>query len=47
VIADLIEQPRAEVYTRPELAKLAARYYAADDVAAIEASPPFLQPPRR
>jgi NADP-dependent 3-hydroxy acid dehydrogenase YdfG len=47
VIADLIEQPRAEVYTRPELAQLAARYYAADDVAAVEAGPPFLQPPPR
>jgi NADP-dependent 3-hydroxy acid dehydrogenase YdfG len=40
-IADLIEHPRAEIYTRPELAQLAARYYSADDVAAIEAGPPF------
>jgi NADP-dependent 3-hydroxy acid dehydrogenase YdfG len=46
-IADLIEHPRAELYTRPELAQLAARYYSADDVAAIEAGPPFSLMPRR
>jgi len=40
-IANLIEQPRAELYTRPELAQLAARYFSAPDVAAIEAGPPF------
>jgi NADP-dependent 3-hydroxy acid dehydrogenase YdfG len=47
VIAELIEHPRAERYTRPELAQLAARYYSADDVAAIEAGPPFSLMPRR
>jgi NADP-dependent 3-hydroxy acid dehydrogenase YdfG len=46
-IADLIEHPRAELYTRPELAQLAARYYSADDVAALEAGPPFTMFPRR
>jgi short-subunit dehydrogenase len=46
-IATLIEQPRAELYTRPELAHLAARYYSADDVAAVEAGPPFVLPARR
>lgn len=46
-IADLIEHPRAELYTRPELAKLAAHYFSADDVAAIEAGPPFAMVPRR
>jgi NADP-dependent 3-hydroxy acid dehydrogenase YdfG len=46
-IADLIERPRAELYTRPELAKLAERYFAADDVATIEAGPPFAAMPRR
>jgi NAD(P)-dependent dehydrogenase (short-subunit alcohol dehydrogenase family) len=45
-IADLIERPRAELYTRPELATLAARYFGADDVAAIEAGPPFTMPRR-
>ena len=47
VIADLIEHPRAEVYTRPELAQLAARYYSAADVAVLEAGPPFTLMPRR
>jgi short-subunit dehydrogenase len=46
-IANLIEHPRAELYTRPEQAQLAARYYSADDVAAIEAGPPFSMMPRR
>ncbi|HET7505869.1 MAG TPA: SDR family NAD(P)-dependent oxidoreductase [Kofleriaceae bacterium] len=46
-IADLIERPRAELYTRPELAQLAARYFTADDVAAVEAGPPFTAMPRR
>jgi NADP-dependent 3-hydroxy acid dehydrogenase YdfG len=46
-IADLIEHPRAELYTRPELATLAARYFGADDVATIEAGPPFAAMPRR
>jgi len=46
LIADLIERPRAEVYTRPEMAALAARYFGAEDVGAIEAQPPFTTPPR-
>jgi NAD(P)-dependent dehydrogenase (short-subunit alcohol dehydrogenase family) len=41
IIADLIERPRAEVYTRPEGAQLVARYYSAEDVSAIESGPPF------
>ena len=46
-IADLIERPRAELYTRPELAKLVERYFSAEDVATIEAGPPFTGMPRR
>lgn len=46
-IANLIDHPRAELYTRPELATLAARYFSADDVATIEAGPPFSMLPRR
>lgn len=46
-IADLIEHPRAEIYTRPELAQFAARYFTADDVGALEAGPPFTMMPRR
>jgi NAD(P)-dependent dehydrogenase (short-subunit alcohol dehydrogenase family) len=46
-IADLIERPRAELYTRPELAKLAAHYFSAEDVGIVEAGPPFSMLPRR
>jgi NADP-dependent 3-hydroxy acid dehydrogenase YdfG len=46
-IADLIERPRAELYTRPELAKLVERYFAAEDVATVEAAPPFTALPVR
>jgi NADP-dependent 3-hydroxy acid dehydrogenase YdfG len=46
VIADAIERPRAEVYTRPELQALAAAYYAAEDVAELEARPPFVMLPK-
>jgi short-subunit dehydrogenase len=41
LIADLIEHPRAELYTRPELRELTGRYYSAEDVGALEAQPPF------
>jgi NADP-dependent 3-hydroxy acid dehydrogenase YdfG len=47
VIADLIEHPRAEVYTRPEMRDIVSRYFSAEDVGAIEAGPPFVMPPRR
>lgn len=49
VIADLIERPRPEVYTRPEMRELVGRYHGADDVRVIEAGPPFGMgvPPRR
>lgn len=46
-IAELIERPRAELYTRAELAKLAEHYFSAEDVAVIESGPPFTMPPRR
>lgn len=45
-IADAIESPRAEVYTRPEHQVLTAAYYSAEDVAALEARPPFVTPDR-
>jgi short-subunit dehydrogenase len=48
MIADLIERPRAELYTRPELRDFAGRYYSAEDVAVLEAQPPFnLVPAKR
>ncbi len=37
VIVDLIEHPRADVYTRPGMREAAAAYYAAEDMAAVEA----------
>jgi NAD(P)-dependent dehydrogenase (short-subunit alcohol dehydrogenase family) len=47
VIAGVIEEPRADVYTRPGLREMAARYFAAEDMAAAEAQPPFGAGPRR
>jgi len=44
VIADAIATPVAEVYTRPQLLELAARYFAAPDVAVLEGQPPFFAP---
>jgi short-subunit dehydrogenase len=46
VIAELIASRRAEVYTRPQMAELAGRYYSAPDVAVIESQPPFTMQPR-
>jgi NAD(P)-dependent dehydrogenase (short-subunit alcohol dehydrogenase family) len=43
VIADLIEHPRADVYTRPEFQKRVVAYFAAEDMAAVEAE---VAPPR-
>ncbi len=37
VIADLIEHPRADVYTRPGAREMIAAYYAAEDMAVAEA----------
>jgi NADP-dependent 3-hydroxy acid dehydrogenase YdfG len=41
VIADLIEHPRAEVYTRAMYHDMVKQYYTADDVVEVEAKPPF------
>jgi NAD(P)-dependent dehydrogenase (short-subunit alcohol dehydrogenase family) len=41
VIADVIEKPRAEAYTRSQMLELATRYFAAEDVGAVENQPPF------
>ena len=37
VIANAVDHPIAEVYTRKQMHELAAKYFAADDVAALEA----------
>src|SRR4051794_15788336 len=48
VIADTIEHPRADVYTRPGARQMVAAYYAAEDMATAEQSLPSLAgPPRR
>ena len=47
LIADLVEHPRAELYTRPEMREMVARYFSAEDVGVIEGQPPFGTPPRR
>ena len=41
VLADAIEHPRADVYTRPEAQGMIVRYYAAEDMGAAETQPPF------
>jgi short-subunit dehydrogenase len=38
VIADVLERPQAEAYTRPQYQRLVASYYAAEDAAAFEAA---------
>lgn len=42
IVADLIEQPRAEVYTRPAMREIAAGYYAAPDLDEVEGRPEFV-----
>jgi short-subunit dehydrogenase len=41
VIWDVVEHPRADVYTRPGMREAAAAYYAAEDMGAAEAAPTF------
>ncbi len=41
VIADVIERPRPDVYTRPAFQRQVVAYFAAEDVAAVESQPPF------
>lgn len=41
VMADLLEHPRAEAYTRPAYREQAAAFHSAPDVAAFEASSPM------
>lgn len=47
VIADAIEQPVAEVYTRPEYKQMVIGYFSAPDLAEVETRPPFMMPPSR
>ena len=41
VIAELIEHPRADVYTRPQAKDLVLGYYGAEDMGQAERKPPF------
>ena len=42
IIAELIEAPRADVYTRPGSQEQVVAYYSAEDLGAVEAQPPFM-----
>jgi short-subunit dehydrogenase len=44
VLLDLIEHPRADVYTRPGMREAVAGYYAAEDMSAAEARWPAPRP---
>ena len=45
IIVDVIKQPRADVYTRPEARKLVVNYYSAPDMGQAENEPPFTGAP--
>jgi NAD(P)-dependent dehydrogenase (short-subunit alcohol dehydrogenase family) len=45
IIADLIEHPRADVYTRPGAQQMVVAYFAAEDMAQAEQKPPFVSTP--
>ena len=47
VIADLIEHPRSEVYTRPGFKDRVVAYYSAEDVATVAAGPTTAPATRR
>jgi len=47
VIAGVIAEPRADVYTFPGAREMVARYYAAEDMAVVEAQMVMTLPPRR
>lgn len=42
VIADVIDHPRADVYTRPTAQQMVVGYYAAEDMGLAEQQPPFV-----
>ncbi|HEY4240400.1 MAG TPA: SDR family NAD(P)-dependent oxidoreductase [Kofleriaceae bacterium] len=46
VMADAIETPRAELYSRPQMREMMARYFSADDVAVLEQQFSIPIPPR-
>jgi NADP-dependent 3-hydroxy acid dehydrogenase YdfG len=46
LLVDLMERPRAELYSRPAYRQQVIGYYSAEDVAVLERAPPFQAPPR-
>ncbi len=44
VLASVIAEPRADVYTRPQSKQLVLSYYGAEDMAEAERKPPFWSP---
>lgn len=44
LIADLLERPRPELYTRPQYRDMAIAYYSAPDLDDLESRPPFAAP---
>jgi hypothetical protein len=44
VIASVIDEPRADVYTSPHAKQLVSNYYAAEDMAEAERKAPFFTP---
>jgi short-subunit dehydrogenase len=44
VIADVIDHPSADVYTRPGARQTVATYFAAEDMGLAEQQPPFFAP---
>jgi NADP-dependent 3-hydroxy acid dehydrogenase YdfG len=46
VIADVIERPRADVYTLPQGGAMVTGYYSAEDMGEAETKPPFMPPQR-
>ncbi|HTA92782.1 MAG TPA: SDR family oxidoreductase [Polyangiaceae bacterium] len=44
VLASVIAEPRADVYTRPQAKQLVLSYYGAEDMADAERKPPFWSP---
>ncbi len=44
VISGVIDEPRADVYTRPGAKELVAGYYSAEDMGQVELAPPFVIP---
>ena len=44
VLADVLEHPRADVYTRSGMREVVAAYFAEEDMAVAETRPPFPPP---